>query len=84
MTGLSRILLVFGLLVLGVAVMVLWRDDRSATLDQPATSTGEPRVGRSTLSHGGPGIASPPDTRERPARPDKHVPPDPSSYATKR
>lgn len=83
-TGLARILLVFGLLVLGVALMVLWRDDRTVSPEQPSISIQDPRVGRTTLSHGGPGVGSPSDMRERPPRPDQNVPLDQASDATKR
>ncbi|MGZ8382774.1 MAG: hypothetical protein ACXWWE_02050 [Nitrospira sp.] len=68
-TGLARILLVFGLLVLVVALMVLWRDDRPANLEKSGASLEEPRVGRSTLSHGGPGVSGPPDAQGRPLKP---------------
>lgn len=83
-TGLARILLVFGLLVLVLALMVLWRDDRPANLKKSGVSLGEPRVGRSTLSHGGPGVDGPRDAQGRLLKPIDNVPSDQPPQATKR
>jgi hypothetical protein len=83
-TGLARIFLVFGLLVLVAVLMVLWRDNRTVFSKQPSTSTGEPQVGRSTLSHGGPGVGGSPGAQERQLNPAQHIPSDQSPYATKR
>ncbi|MEP7151479.1 MAG: hypothetical protein ABI856_07215 [Nitrospira sp.] len=80
----ARILLVFGVVVLVVALMVLWRDDRPANLEKSGASLGEPRVGRSTLSHGGPGVSGPPEAQGRPLKPVDNVPSDQSPQAIKR
>ncbi len=84
MSGLARILLVFGLLVLGATVMVLWQDDRTVQLGKPALGPGEPRVGRSTLSHGGPGVGGSSGAPGLPMKPAQNVIPEHSSQAAKR
>ncbi len=65
MTRMVRIFLLFGLLILGLALIMIWRDDRAPDAAQSAVSGGEPRIGRSTLSHGGP-VAGP--SSEMPGR----------------
>jgi len=74
MTGSARILVVIGIVVLGVAVMVLWWDERTVPSERPTASPAEQRVGRSTLSHGGPAVGSLPDGPPRPSLPDRNVP----------
>jgi hypothetical protein len=73
-TGSARILVVVGIVVLGVAVMVLWRDERTVPSVKPTASPAEQRVGRSTVSHGGPATDSLPDAPQRPSLPDRNVP----------
>ena len=78
-----RILLLFGLLVLALAVIVLWQDDRAAKQENSAAASGEPRVGRSTLSHGGPGAGGAPDTSGRSLNPLQIAPSDQSPEAAR-
>ena len=82
-TGLARILLVFGLLVLVVGLLILWRDDRSANLEQSGVSSGAPRPGSSTLSHGGPTMNGHLDPQGRSLKPVENIPSD-HPQATKR
>lgn len=84
MSGWARILLVFGLLVLGATVMVLWQDARTAHVGKPAPGPGEPRVGRSTLSHGGPDVVGSSGAPGLPMKPAQNVIPEHSPQATKR
>jgi len=79
-----RILLLLGLLVLGLAMIVRWQDDRVAAPEKSIASPEGPRLGRSTLSHGGPPVGGRPDVPERPLKPLQTVPSDPSPQATKR
>jgi len=83
-TGIVRVLIVFGLLVLGAVLMILRLDERTVSSEKPATSAGEQRPGRSTLSHGGPGVGSSPGAQERLFRLDQNAPPEQSPYAAKR
>ena len=78
MTGVTRILVLLGLLVLGVALFTLGRDER------PAASSVEPRIGRSTLSHGGPGAGSIPVAPAEAPSVDRRIPSNQSPYATTR
>jgi hypothetical protein len=84
MSGLARILLVFGLLVLGATVLVLWQDDRTANVGNPASGPGDPRVGRSTLSHGGAGVGGSSGAPGLPMKPAQNVISEHSPQATKR
>lgn len=72
MTGLARVLVLLGLLVLGVALMLLRQHEHTGSSEGPSMSAGEPRVGRSTLSHGGPGADSFPEGSKRPAALDRN------------
>ena len=78
MTGVTRILVLLGLLMLGVALFTLGRDER------PAASSVEPRIGRSTLSHGGPGAGSIPVAPAEAPSADRRIPSNQSPYATTR
>ena len=78
MTGVTRILVLLGLLVLGVALFMLGRDER------PAASSVEPRIGRSTVSHGGPGAGSIPVAPAEAPSADRRIPSNQSPYATTR
>ncbi|MEK6801241.1 MAG: hypothetical protein AABZ34_01050 [Nitrospirota bacterium] len=78
MTGVTRILVLLGLLVLGVALFMLGRDER------PAALSVEPRIGRSTLSHGGPGAGSIPVAPAEAPSADRRLPSNQSPYATTR
>ena len=78
MTGVTRILVLLGLLVLGVALFTLGRDER------PAASSVEPRIGRSSLSHGGPGAGSIPVAPAEAPSADRRIPSNQSPYATTR
>ena len=82
MTGL-RILLLWGLLVIGMAVLMLWKDDRVANPEKSLASPRDPRVGRSTLSHGGPSVGGLPDTQGHSLEPLQNIPSEQSSQATK-
>ncbi len=83
-TGLARILLVFGLLVLVVGLLILWREDRPANPEQSGVSSGAPRPGNSTLSHGGPTVNGPLDSQGRSLQPVENIPPGQYPQATKR
>jgi hypothetical protein len=74
-TGLVRIFLLLGLLVLGVGVVLIWQDERATGLKKPTASPGEQqRVGRSALSHGGPGAGAPLGSQERSLNPVRSLP----------
>jgi hypothetical protein len=62
-----RIFLVLGFAVLGLALVILWREDHTTAPPGPAAPPGSPLFGRSTLSHGGPAAGSLPDAQRRPA-----------------
>lgn len=66
MTRFVRILLLLGLLVAGVALLMLRVAERPNAHENSAASTGSQRVGRSTLSHGGPVDGSLPGNMQRP------------------
>lgn len=78
MTGVTRILVLLGLLVLGVVLFILGRDER------PTASSVEPRIGRSTLSHGGPGAGSIPVVPAEAPSADRRIPSNQSPYITTR
>ncbi|MDR4480277.1 MAG: hypothetical protein R3B37_11115 [Nitrospira sp.] len=84
MTGLTRILVLLGLLVLGVALFVAGRSERPELSERPTPSSGKPVVGRSTLSHGGPGAGSLPVAPARSPSPNEQVPSIQASDATTR
>ncbi|MCW5799269.1 MAG: hypothetical protein KIT40_12260 [Nitrospira sp.] len=63
-TRLVHIVLLIGLLVAGVVLLMLGIGDRPNE-ETAATTPGSQRLGRSTLSHGGPGAGSLSDNSPR-------------------
>ncbi|MBS0172311.1 MAG: hypothetical protein JSR62_18360 [Nitrospira sp.] len=84
MTRLARILVAVGLLLASVAALWLGGRERSAQQAESPVSPGSPRVGRSTLSHGGPATGPLPEQSGRPSASRRDVGADSSSDATTR
>lgn len=74
-----RMLLLFGLLVLGAGSVMLWREYRPADAVPSSGFGNDPRTGRSALGHGGPDAGRPVN---EPGRLEKAPPPPPSFNAT--
>lgn len=79
-----RILILFGLMVLSIAVVMFWQRDRPANPEKAEAPPGETRVGRSTLSHGGADISGLSDAQGRSMKPAQNIPSDPPPKPTKR
>lgn len=78
MTGVTRMLVLVGLLALGVALFLVGRGE------PPTGTMGDARIGRSTLSHGGPGPGTPPAAPGVAPSADREMSLNPSPNATTR
>ena len=58
MNRLARIVLLVGLMVAGVALLLMLGKERPDMSDRSSAPAGSQRVGRSALSHGGPGAGA--------------------------
>ncbi len=83
MTGVTRMLVLVGLLALGVALFMVGRGE-PPTGTMPAGTMGDARIGRSALSHGGPGPGTPPAAPGIAPSADRQMSLNPSPNATTR
>ena len=79
-----RMLLLLGPLVLGLAYVMLWANGRPTASVQSAISDRAPEIGRSALSHGGPGAGRPFDVAGPSKKPLRNLPLNESVEASKR